>query len=234
MGSPLTVTLAEIRVTHNELKALNTSLHPPKHYFHFVDDGFGFFKNESHARSFLNHINSLSPDLQYTLELPNDNGSIPYLDILIHSDNSTSIYRKPTHTNAYTHHNTCSPQAHKDSVIRSFTRRAYTLCSPQHLQSELEFLKNTFLGNSYPLSHILLIMDQTRRSIDKSYKLRPNNLSNSSLTVVLPFNPHQPIASTTSGGGHFNPRHFNPRHFNPRQFNPRHFNPRYYTVNSIV
>ena len=110
MGSPLTVTLAEIRVTHNELKALNTSLHPPKHYFHFVDDGFGFFKNASHARSFLTHINSLSPDLQYTLELPNDNGSLPYLDILIHSDNSTSIYKKPTHTNAYTHYNTCSPQ----------------------------------------------------------------------------------------------------------------------------
>ena len=129
-------------------------------------------------------------DLQYTLELPNDNGSLPYLHMLIHSDNSTSIYRKPTHTNAYTHYNTCSPQAHKDSIIRSLTRRAYTLCSPQHLQSELEFLKNTFLGNGYPLSHILLIMDQTRRSIGKPYRQRHNNPSNSSLRVVLPFNPH--------------------------------------------
>ena len=119
MESPLTVILAEIRVTNNELKVLNTSLYPPKHYFHFVDDGFGFFKNESHAHSFLIHINSLSPDLQYTLELPNDNGSLPYLDILIHSDNSTYIYRKPTHTNAYTHYNACSPQAHKDFIIRS-------------------------------------------------------------------------------------------------------------------
>ena len=44
MGSLLTVTLSEISVTHNELKALNTSLHPPEHYFHFVDDGFGFFQ----------------------------------------------------------------------------------------------------------------------------------------------------------------------------------------------
>ena len=50
MGSPLTVTLADIRVTHNELNALSTSPHPPKHYFHFVDDGFGFFKtNHMHA-----------------------------------------------------------------------------------------------------------------------------------------------------------------------------------------
>ena len=190
MGSPLTVTLAEIRVTHNELNALSTSPHPPKHYFHFVDDGFGFFKNESHARTFLTHINSLTPDLQYTLELPNHNRSLPYLDILIHSDNSTSIYRKPTHTNVYTHYNSCSPQVHKDSIIRSLTRRAYTLCSPQHLQPELEFLKNTFLGNGYPLSYILLIMNQTRRSIGKSKTPSPNKQPNSSLRVVLPYNQH--------------------------------------------
>ena len=52
------------------------------------------------------------------------------------------------------------------------------------------FLKNTFLGNGYPLSHILLIMDQTQRSIGNSYRQRPNNPLNSSLRVVLPFNPH--------------------------------------------
>ena len=116
-----------------------TSPHPPKHYFNLVDDGF--FKNESHARTFLTHINSLTSDLQYTLELPSHKSSLPYLDILIHSDNSTSIYRKPTHTNVYTHYNSCSPQVHKDSIIRSLTRRAYTLCSHKHLQPELEFLK---------------------------------------------------------------------------------------------
>ena len=33
-------------------------------------------------------------------------------------------------------------------------------------------------------------MDQTRRSIGKSYRQRPNNPSNSSLTVVLSINPH--------------------------------------------
>ena len=166
-------------------------------YFHYnniffqqVEGGFGFFKNELHARTFLTHINSLTPDLQYTSELPNHNRSLPYPDILIHSDNSTSIYRKPTHTNVYTHYNSCSPQVHKDSIIRSLTRRAYTLCSPQHLQSELEFLKNTFLGNGYPLSYILLIMDQTRRSIGKSKTPSPNKQPNSSLRVVLPYNQH--------------------------------------------
>ena len=51
---------------------------------------------------------------------------------------------------------------------------------------------NTFLGNGYPLSHILLIMDQTRRSIGKSKTPSPNSnkQSNSSLRVVLPYNKH--------------------------------------------
>ena len=49
---------------------------------------------------------------------------------------------------------------------------------------------NTFLGNGYPLSHILLIMNQTRRSIGKSKTPSPNKQSNSSLRVVLPYNRH--------------------------------------------
>ena len=38
MESPLTVALAEIRVTKTEQLALETSSQPPKHYRHFVDD----------------------------------------------------------------------------------------------------------------------------------------------------------------------------------------------------
>ena len=75
----------------------------------------------------------------------------------------------------------------------SLTRRAYTLCSPipKHLQPELQFLKPTFLANGYPLSHILLIMDQTRRSIGKSNPSSPNKPPNSSvrLQVVSLYNP---------------------------------------------
>ena len=63
MGSPLTVALAEIRVTYIEELAISSSTNPPKYYYHFVD-GFGHFRNSQHAESFLNHINSLAPDLE--------------------------------------------------------------------------------------------------------------------------------------------------------------------------
>ena len=130
MGSPLTVELAEIRDTELETIALNTSPQPPSLYKHFVDDGFGVFRDKTHAETYLEYVNSLSSDLVYTIEHPSQDGSIPFLDILIHKDLSTSVYRKPTHTDTYTHYSTAAPQTTKDSLIRSLTRRAYNICSP--------------------------------------------------------------------------------------------------------
>ena len=165
MGSPLTVTLAEVRVTDNEYEALFTYNDPPKNYNHFVDDGFGQFRDRQHAETFLIYLNSLSEDLEYTIEHPAEDGTIPYLDVLIHPDHTTSIYRKPTNTNLYTHHSSSTPQSTKNSVIRSLTRRAYNICSPKHLSKELTFLKQTFLANGYPLHIIEQVMDRTHESL---------------------------------------------------------------------
>ena len=81
MGSPLTVALAEIRVSYLEEEALRTCPESPIHYYHFVDDGFGHFRNKIQADKFLEHLNSLSPDLDYTIEYPHPDGSIPFLDV---------------------------------------------------------------------------------------------------------------------------------------------------------
>ena len=130
MGSPLTVALAEIRVTYIEELAISSSTNPPEHYYHFVDDGFGHFRNCQHGESFKDHINSLAPDIEYTIEHPSATGSISFLDLLINPDNTTSIYRKPTHTNMYTHYSSSATIASKESTIRTLTRRALKLCSP--------------------------------------------------------------------------------------------------------
>ena len=83
--------------------AITNSIDPPRHYYHFVDDGFRHFRNRDHAENLLQHLNSLTSDLEYTIEYPKVDGSIAFLDILIHANKSTSIYRKPTNTNLYTH-----------------------------------------------------------------------------------------------------------------------------------
>ena len=70
MGSPLVVELAEIRVADVENTALTTYKDPPNTYIHFVDDRIGDFRDKSHADGFLNYLNSLTDDLQYTIEYP--------------------------------------------------------------------------------------------------------------------------------------------------------------------
>ena len=187
MGSPLTVALAEIRVSYIEDIALRSFLDPPPHYYHFVDDGFGHFRNRIHAESFLAHLNSLSPDLEYTIERPSADGSIPFLDVLIHHDSSTSVYRKPTNTNVYTHFSSSASMASKESTVRTLTRRAFKLCSPHHLQSEINHLESTFLSNSYPLRKLRHIMDQTLKRLRNTTQQHSVKQSNDNLVVSIPY-----------------------------------------------
>ena len=190
MGSPLTVTLAEIRVTYIEQLALSSSTRKPKHYYHFLDDGLGHFINRAHAEEFLQHLNSFTPDLEYTIEHPNPDGSIPFLDILIHPDNSTSIYRKPTNTNLYTHYSSAATMSSKESVVRTLTRRAYKLCSPQHLNTELQHLEATFLSNGYPLQKIRHLMHTTLERA-RSNCSKSQSRTTSSLVASIPYyKPH--------------------------------------------
>ena len=181
MGSPLTVALAEIRVTETEQLALETSSQPPKHYRHFVDDGFGHFINQQHANEFLQHINGLTNEIQYTIKHPTYDGSIPYLNVLIHADKTPSVYRKPTHTNLYSF----TPQSSKDSVISSLTRRTHTICSPCHLEPEIQLIKQILLSNGYPLRRINLIMARTLKNFKK--KNSPKLKTSPSANILLPY-----------------------------------------------
>ena len=196
-GSPLTVALAEIRVTETEQLALETASQPPKHYRHFVDDGFGHFTDKQHANEFLQHINGLTNDLQYTIEHPTPDGSITNLDVLIHADKTTSVYRKPTYTNLYTHYSSSTPQSSKDSVISSLTRRVHTICSPSHIEPEIQHIKQTLLSNGYPLTRINLIMVRTLKNLKK--KKNPPKLKTSpsaNILLLYPAGYHKDIKST--------------------------------------
>ena len=151
-----------------------------------LDDGLGHFINRDHAEEFLQHLNSLATDLEYTIEHPNPDGSIPFLDILIHPDNSTSIYRKPTNTNLGTHYSSATTMSSKESVVRTLTRRAYKLCCPQHLNTELRHLEATFLSNGYPLQKIRHLMHTTLERA-RSNCSKSQSRTTSSLVAFIPY-----------------------------------------------
>ena len=87
-----------------EVKALS-STHTPSLWLRFVDDTFVITKAE-HSQVLLQHINSQDPHIQFIVE-PTQQGLLPFLDTLVTIEQdytfSTSVYRKPTHTDQYLH-----------------------------------------------------------------------------------------------------------------------------------
>ena len=104
MGSPISCIVANFYMEDFEMRAINTSPHPPLMWKIFVDDTFVVIK-AAQKQSFLDHINSIDHDIQYTSEEPRSDGCMPFLDILItpgeYGSLATTVYRKPTHTYLY-------------------------------------------------------------------------------------------------------------------------------------
>ena len=100
MGSPISPIVANLYMEDFETKAISSAVHPPSTWKRFVDDTFVVIES-SRKEEFLDHINNLDPNIQFTAEDAKPDGSLPFLDTLIQkqSDNSlsTSVYRKPTH-----------------------------------------------------------------------------------------------------------------------------------------
>ena len=96
-------------------------------------DGTFIIIKKSHKNSLLEHLNSIDNNIKLTCEESKEDGSIPFLDILIIPEKegrlTTTVYRKPTHTDLYlqwdSHHNTPS----KYSVIGTLFHRANIICS---------------------------------------------------------------------------------------------------------
>ena len=103
MGSPISPLIANMFMEEFEVKALQSFPNPPSLWLRFVDDTFVINKAE-HSQDLLQHINNQDPHIQFTVE-PTQQGSLPFLDTLvtIQPDNtfSTSVYRKPIHTDLY-------------------------------------------------------------------------------------------------------------------------------------
>ena len=151
MGSPLVVELAEIRVADVENTALNTYKDPPNTYRHFVVDGIGDFRDKSHADGFLNYLNSLTDDLQYTIEYPSHDGSLPYMDIFIHADKSTSVYRKPTHTNPDDFsHNQSAPAHHSRTTRHKIAWDRTTILTTTRYKTQLDLTEHTAIKTRNP------------------------------------------------------------------------------------
>ena len=111
----------------------------------FVDDTFVILET-TYKEEFFQHINGIEEKTQFTAENTRADGSLPFLDTLVtvkeDGSLSTSIYRKPTHTNQYLQWDSYCAIANKYSVINSLLHRAKNICSNQdQLKEELTYVE---------------------------------------------------------------------------------------------
>ena len=119
-----------------------------------MDDTFVIQKAE-HSQQFLHHINTQDPKIRFTVEEPDQHGSLPFLDnkVISGPNNalSTTVYRKPTHRDHYLHWNINHFITAKHSVYNTLTHRAKVVSSDkQSLHQELEHIRMALQNCHFP------------------------------------------------------------------------------------
>ena len=159
MGGPLSPTLANLFMCHNESIWLqNCPAHfKPLFYRRYVDDCFLLFRDSSHVNLFLEYLNNQHPNIKFTSEIE-VNHVLNFLDASIYftgSNFKTSVYRKDSFTGLGLNFFSFLPISYKINSIKTLFNRAYNICSSyESLHNEIVKLTDYFVSNSYPLKLI--------------------------------------------------------------------------------
>ena len=137
MGSLISPIVANLLMEDLETKALATAPSPLTLCKKVCGCAFTIIQ-KSQKDDFLEHVNSIDDNIHFTCEEHREDGSIPFLDMLITPDEdgrlNTIFYRKPTHTDQYLHWDSHHVITSKYSVIGILYHRAKTICfSPSQL-----------------------------------------------------------------------------------------------------
>ena len=154
MGSPCSPVVANIYMEYFENMALGPKLPVPiKDWKRYVDDVFSIIPKGNRV-ILLQYLNSIDPHIKFTIEQPNAEGGIPFLDTFPKPKGekiAVAVYRKPTHTDRYLDFNSSHPVSAKRAVVRALMDRAENVCSdPEILANEIDHLNKVLHYNNYP------------------------------------------------------------------------------------
>ena len=153
MGSPVSPVIADILMKDLEEKAFLT-YQEPSLWRRFVDDVIALVTKKT-AKKLLQHLNSQSPRIKFTLEAE-EGGCLPFMDVSftrqLDGSLTKQVYQKPTHTNRYvlfsSHHPT---KVMKEGIVRGLADRAIKVYSEgETLDQELKHFATAMEGNGYP------------------------------------------------------------------------------------
>jgi len=153
MGNPLAPQVAIIYMDHVEKRIISRLNHPIQ-WRRYIDDIFIVWNNDTTPNDILNIANNVNEAIQFTLEKPNSNNELPYLDCLVKLvDNTfeTKLYFKPIHSGIISNYSSFSPISTKKATILGELRRAdkrSTTESNRELSRQL--VLDRFRNNGYP------------------------------------------------------------------------------------
>ena len=154
MGSPLSPVVVNIFMQEFEMRMLHTAPLKPSLWLQYVDDTFVTWSHrDKELHNFLKHLNGQHNDIKFTMERETD-GSIPFLDVMVERDGdklTTSVYRKPTHTDRYLHYSSHHHHKVKSGIVDCLNQRAKRICKQGSvLTDELKHVRNALMANGYP------------------------------------------------------------------------------------
>ena len=166
MGSPLAPTLANMFLADIEcrlpMNKQNSPQNFPKLYLRYVDDTFCLFECKSHYKQFLDTLNSLHPNLNFTVEVASN--TMPFLDVCVKIEEDkfeTIVFRKKTHTNVFLNRHAAAPNAWKKGLIFCLLHRAKMICSSMSLfWEEVGKLRVMFSLNGYSFRYFDDVVDR--------------------------------------------------------------------------
>ena len=149
MGSPVSVTVANLIMEDVEQRALSSYPSPPPFWKRYVDDTLTALHRDQ-----VQCFHSIESTIQFTIEMESA-GTLPFLDTRIthHSDGSlsTTVFRKSTHTDKYLDFKSHHPLAHKVAVARTLFNRAEKICTDvPDTDKEKEHVAMALQNNGYP------------------------------------------------------------------------------------
>lgn len=154
MGSPLAPVLANVFMRKFEENVLtNYSGVLPLFYRRYVDDSFLIFKRTTEMIDFFEYMNSLHPNIKFTMEEEN-NCFLPFLDVKVTKVDGkfiTSTYYKPTHTGLYTNWYSFADRKYKINLVKCLFSRAWNICSNEGLfNTDCDVIIENMRKNCFP------------------------------------------------------------------------------------
>ena len=150
MGSPVSAVIANLYIESFEEQAIIPLSYEPRIWKRCVCDTFTILDREN-VDDFLQHLNNQQPSICFTIETEKDS-KLAFLDtaVLREPDGrlTTSVYRKPTHTDQHLVHDSQHPQSVKRGIVKCLYERAKGLVTkPSVIFEEKKHLSSVLVSN---------------------------------------------------------------------------------------